>query len=320
MRAITNIVSIIDPTSLEQPGLIKAQTLAKALGSRLHLLACETRFTRESRAALAMASGGDVPQSLEPEELLEDLAAPAREEGIDVYVHVISGEPLHAALLSWIQRERPHLVVKDTHYHSLIRRTLVTNTDWQLIRSCPVSLLLTKQALWPSVPTLVAAIDPNHPKDPGCLLDLEILGVTSYLGKCFGSQIHVAHAYFPPTMPFGVSSGLPTVALSLGLTHAERAACLERIRRFVRPYGVPNENLHVETGIASRVLSAVAVTTDANVLVMGAEARSAWRRLIVGPTAERVLETLPCDVLLVKHLERHQVFEDDSGTSVMPSL
>ena len=207
-------ISIIDPTSLEQPGLIKARILAKALGARLHLLACETRFTRESRAVLAMRSGGDAPEALEPEELLEELAAPARAEGIDVYVHGISGEPLQSELLLWIERQRPDLVVKDTHHHSLIRRTLLTNTDWQLIRGCPAPLLLTKQAPWPSAPSFIAAIDPGHPKDRGGILDLEILGMASYLSKCLGSQMQIAHAYFPPTMPLCATSGLPTVALS----------------------------------------------------------------------------------------------------------
>jgi universal stress protein E len=35
-------------------------------------------------------------------------------------------------------------------------------------------------------------------------------------------------------------------------------------------------------------------------LVMGAISRSAVGRLLIGSTAERVLDALPCDVLIVK--------------------
>jgi hypothetical protein len=38
----------------------------------------------------------------------------------------------------------------------------------------------------------------------------------------------------------------------------------------------------------------------ADIVVMGSVARSSLARLVAGSTAERVLETLPCDVLLVK--------------------
>ena len=35
-------------------------------------------------------------------------------------------------------------------------------------------------------------------------------------------------------------------------------------------------------------------------VVMGAVARSSWKRLFIGATAERTLEDLPCDLLIIK--------------------
>ena len=37
-----------------------------------------------------------------------------------------------------------------------------------------------------------------------------------------------------------------------------------------------------------------------DILAMGAIARSGLKRVLIGSTAERVLERLPCDVLVVK--------------------
>ena len=53
-------------------------------------------------------------------------------------------------------------------------------------------------------------------------------------------------------------------------------------------------------------ISAVARKVRADLVVMGAVSRSGLKRLFIGNTAERVLNTLPCDVLVVKpaHFEK----------------
>jgi len=47
-------------------------------------------------------------------------------------------------------------------------------------------------------------------------------------------------------------------------------------------------------------LTALIRRTRARVVVMGAVSRSGLKRLFIGNTAERVLDRLPCDVLIVK--------------------
>ena len=49
-----------------------------------------------------------------------------------------------------------------------------------------------------------------------------------------------------------------------------------------------------------RDLPAKAAEINADVVVMGAVARNRWKRLFIGATAERTLEHLPCDLLIVK--------------------
>ena len=44
----------------------------------------------------------------------------------------------------------------------------------------------------------------------------------------------------------------------------------------------------------------IAERIGADVVVMGAVARNRWKRLLIGATAERTLEHLPCDLLIVK--------------------
>jgi universal stress protein E len=57
---------------------------------------------------------------------------------------------------------------------------------------------------------------------------------------------------------------------------------------------------HVVAGKAAEAIPETARETGCAILVMGAVSRSGLKRVFIGNTAERVLDGLPCDVLVVK--------------------
>ena len=301
MDRIADILVIVDPTVIEQPAVAKAHALAKRLGAGIQLLACDTKYSREARVAAVVPSRGDSPLSGDLQPLLDEWAEPLRGEGIDVATHVITGDPLHECVLSWLRNSPTDMVVKDTHHHSLAKRTLITNTDWNLIRACPLPLLLTKPAPWHTPPVFVAAVDPLHADDALAAFDHRILDVTATLAKQFGAQLHAMHAYFPATLAVAGPAGMPPmVGVSAEALAAESELKRSQIWHLVEPYGVAAANLHVGAGVAAHYLPSTAAECHADLVVMGAIARGALKRAFIGSTAERVLETLPCDILVVK--------------------
>ncbi|MGO8829517.1 MAG: universal stress protein [Steroidobacteraceae bacterium] len=301
MDRIADILVIVDPTVIEQPAVAKAHALAKRLGAGIQLLACDTKYSREARVAAVVPSRGDSPLSGDLQPLLDEWAEPLRGEGIDVATHVITGDPLHECVLSWLRNSPADMVVKDTHHHSLAKRTLITNTDWNLIRACPLPLLLTKPAPWHTPPVFVAAVDPLHADDALAAFDHRILDVTATLAKQFGAQLHAMHAYFPATLAVAGPAGMPPmVGVSAEALAAESELKRSQIWHLVEPYGVAAANLHVGAGVAAHYLPSTAAECHADLVVMGAIARGALKRAFIGSTAERVLETLPCDILVVK--------------------
>jgi universal stress protein E len=56
----------------------------------------------------------------------------------------------------------------------------------------------------------------------------------------------------------------------------------------------------VDMGFASSCLPQFAERRAVDIMVMGAISRSHLRQKLIGSTAERLLEYLPCDVLVVK--------------------
>jgi universal stress protein E len=68
----------------------------------------------------------------------------------------------------------------------------------------------------------------------------------------------------------------------------------------VGSHQVPLARVHLEQGAAAEVLPRVAEGLGAALVVMGAVSRSRLQEVFLGSTAERVLDRLGCDVLVVK--------------------
>lgn len=301
MDRICNILVIVDPTAEEHPAVAKAALLAEKFNARLELFLCDTRTSREARlAASALAKAAELPV-MDLKSKLEALAQPLRARGLDVTTETTCSDPLHEMLLDRARRTTAELVIKDTHHHSLAQRTFLTNTDWQLIRGCPVPLLLAKPKAWSSTPRIVAAVDPGHVNDKPVLLDRCILEEAAAVSQRLGGELHLVHAYVPMAI-VATATAVPPMAAAVSpeALERERKSKLEEVSALASGCKVAAQNIHLEIGGPGSVLPRVARDIDADMVVMGAISRSGLKRIFIGSTAEDVLEHLPCDALIVK--------------------
>lgn len=309
MDPIRNILVIVDPTLQEQPAVAKGALLAELFGARLELFACDTKATRDARHARFASNPRAAAFAADLHPMLDVIAAPLRQRGLNVTIDAITEDPLHLALVDRVRRGPAQLVVKDTHHHSLAQRTILTNTDWELIRGCPVSLLLVKPRPWASNPIVCAAVDPGHSDDKPAVLDGCILEQAAAFVRALGAQLHVLHAYIPVALVASKISMPPFVVdMSPALLSGEQERQRDELTRLVSKHHVSVENIHLEPGGVAEVLCRLATQLGADVMTMGAISRSAAKRAFVGSTAESVLERLPCDALIVKAPEfTHQL-------------
>jgi universal stress protein E len=301
MNHINNILVIVDPTAKEHPAVEKAARLAQALKARLELFLCDTRASREARLSAQVRSGaGAAPFSAKA--LVEGLAEPLRARGLDVATETECTDPLHAALVERTKRTSADLVVKDTHHHTVAQRTFLTNTDWNLIRGCPVPLLLTKETTWSAPPRIVAAVDPSHTNDKPAALDHCILEQSSALAKAIHAELHAVHVYVPLAIIAAatVASAPLTVAVTPEDLQREEAARWKQVRDLAKEYGIVDARVHLHAGGPGEMLPRMARELHADIVAMGAVSRSGLKRVFLGSTAEDVLERLPCDALVVK--------------------
>ena len=309
MQRLDRVLAVIDPTVDVQTGAMKAARLARSAGATLGLFACDFDPALSSAPFFDTEALQRLRDDFlaERAEFLEHLADELRTSGLEVTTHVHWDNPLYAGILRRIEQWAPDLVVKDTHYHSPLRRALLTNTDWNLIRTCPVPLLLVRSTEWPTRPKLLAALDPTHRHAKPAALDRDILDTALLLARLLDGEVEAVHAFVPAAL-LAATAGMAGMPLGADVTtsdllEAERARVTSAVRELVHAQGLDSKAVRVLQGAAAEMLPSHAEHTQAAMLVMGGISRSRIQELFVGSTAERILDRLPCDVLVVKPVD-----------------
>jgi universal stress protein E len=260
MNPVHNILVIVDPTALDHPAVEKAALLAERFSARIDLFVCDTKASWNIRHAQQASenSRGEASDALKP--MVEGAAEQLRRRGIEVTTEIVKADPLALALLNRVKHTCADLVVKDTHHDAGARRTFLTNTDWELIRCCPVPLLLTKSRRWSGNPCVCAAVDPGHHDDKPALLDHCILQVASNFASSLQGQLHVLHAYISIARLAAVVNGasLKGAAAIADPVVDEITRKLNELTALVSDYGVRMENVHLEIGATGDVLCRLA--------------------------------------------------------------
>ncbi len=288
MTKIECILIVVDPTVDEHPAVERGMFLAEHLGMRVDLFICDYNAHLVSGSfldsdKLKRAKAGYLADKLK---LLDEIAGPYIDQGLDVTTKVAWDRPLHEGIVRQALHSDARFVVKNTHYHSALSRVLFTNTDWHLIRCCPAPLWLVQPDRPFGGQKVLAAVDPLHEHDKPASLDKRIVSEAFEIADALGGEVHVAHAFNPyldPVDPEPVEK-----------MHADALAAL------IGELQVPEERTHMLAGNPVDLLPQVSADIGADLVVMGAVCRSRLENAIVGSTAEDVLDRLGCDVLVLK--------------------
>jgi len=209
--------------------------------------------------------------------------------------------PAHEAIVRRARSSRADLVIAATHLHRLGGRLLLRNTDWELIRHCPVPLLLVKSRRQYRKPVVLAAVDPFHAHARPADLDTRLLVMGGRFAQWLHGSLHVFHAYMPlvTVAPAPVGTA-PLVVLPPEAEEAHGRQIARVIDQLAARAAIPRARRHVYMGDVTGELRAATRQLRAALVVMGAVSRSALKRLFIGNAAERVLDKLDCDILIVK--------------------
>ncbi len=298
------ILVIVDPTSDAQPAVERAVWLAERLGATVELFVCDydpylagERFydSDSLQAARDALIHGHLRR-------LKELARSIQTQGVTLSVDARWDHPLDEGIVRKVLEVKPYLVVKDTHFHPAIKRSIISNTDWNLIQNCPAPLLLVKSRPISDKPCVMAAVDPVHAHDKPAELDHQILSRANELCLAAEGQLHVFHAFDPAP---AISAATTTMMTPISAPLSELTEEFEQQHRkafgdLLEEHQLGPLESHVHQGSPQELLITFAKHIRADFVVMGAVSRGGLKRLFIGSTAERALDHLPCDLLIVK--------------------
>jgi len=302
MSAIRRIlVAVKDPWARSNPALEKATQLARALGARVqlfHALSNPLYIDVAELEGISLSKLEDTERARATQRL-ELLAQRLAKSGVRAESSVEWDFPPHEAVIRAARRLDADLIVAQRHATAHHLAWILRFTDFELLRLAPVPVLLVKTRGTYHHPSILAAVDPTHAYSKPLRLDREILSCAAQITHALRGSLHAVFAY----NPLPVAALEPGLALA-GATDAVLAEAETRARkalaRVLNGAAIPESRWHLVPQHPIDAIEGAASQTGCGIVVMGAISRSGFKRLVLGNTAERVFDELPCDVLVVK--------------------
>lgn len=305
MTTEQTILALVEPDSDTQRSLERGLRLARSFDASLEVLVpvYDQFLAHDDKAIESLLT--------HRHEAISDLIGETDTEDVNIRIAVRWGRPTEDIVLTRTEELNPLVVIKETDHHSVLKRTLLTATDWELIRHCPSPLILTKDRDLAEHPAIVAAIDPEPGQQFSGSLTETLLEVAGTLSKGLGGSMTALHVL--DSRQFTLAAHAHSAALATGtdanpvltpLTPQEiESLRTEKMKSLDKTLTAANVDtasgvLRVEdpaTGIVN-----YAEEQDADFVVLGAVARGFLNRILIGHTAERILDRLPCDLVVTR--------------------
>lgn len=281
-----------------EPALARAVFLARETNATLELFLSDQSPSRLSigQAGLRASSAcGDLRGTQATLEAVADRLV--KGERLTVATEVASSRDPIEAIMEKVRQTRPDMMVKTTRHDSTLTRTLFNSTDWHLVRSCPCPLMLVNGHEWENR-RIIACVDPAHIHSDAETLDDAIMEAAQMLAYRLRGELHVFHSIEMLPEPIFRLLFPRSSYIDYERTTADEHEDL--VEDLIRRFGIGCSRVHYAVGRPAETLPAFASAMQASLVVIGGVAKGALESLFIGNTAEKVLDDLDCDVLVVK--------------------
>lgn len=280
MEKLNSILMVVEPDDGVHRLLAKACVLTRHFAARLELFLCDaeqafalshsydSRGTAEARSACLA----------ERRRYLESLRETVGARDLEISVDVACESPLYEGIRRKVLGSRPDLVILSASAGERTRTGGgLSASAWQVIRTCPVPVMLTSGRPWRAAPAFAASVDISDEETPG--LALAILRTARFVaGRCAGT---------------------------LDILYCERAPAPEArreeaLKALAREAAIPDPRVRMVAGEPAAELPRLAAREGYDLMLLGALTHRRGVATLVGTLTSRLVETLECDFILVK--------------------
>lgn len=294
------ILVFLDPAENNEPVIDKARYLAQRMNTSLVLFAPCFNATLANRPPVSDGDGEQTQTSFlhQQEQELQQQAEPLTRAGLSVSVQVVWNKSPWQAICKLRETQDFELIIKGTHHQNIIQRTFLSSTDWDLMRCSPLPVLLVKNMPWPEQSLLLTAcVDPIEQEENRQIVDKAIVLQAKVWQELLDIRLDVLNVYDPT--PFIVYMD-PPVPDTTPITEALAEQHQTALDGLLEECGLEPRQGRLEAGTPTATIPEFLHQNGTHVAVMGARTREGLNRWLIGHTAEKVLDRLSCDILVVK--------------------
>lgn len=265
MNRFKDILLYLDPENAPLVALKRVEAIAAVGAPRITAL----HVLDDDRAGAA---------STDMQGRLEAIVAPLRAAGVEVSTRVTRGRS-YLEIIREVLRGGHDLVVKTIEHEDWFKRAFFGTTDRHLLRKCPSPVLLVDPNRARPAERVLVAVD-LWDEDEGLALNEACLELGRSIALLDDAELHIVYVerYY---------GGEQTKARWQAL-----------MQRWGGPK--PRTRFHILHGDPREAIPQRVDEADIDLLVMGTVARTGIAGLLIGNTAEAIIDQLECAMLAIK--------------------
>ena len=260
----------------------QAILLARTSGAKLAM----TYAAPDSMQSFKTAHEIRQESAVKMKEMMEDLGA----ADLDIPLQTRIGQPI-VVIIHAVQQGGFDLVLAGSRGHGDWTQFLIGSTAKRLVRKCPVSVWIVKSENVGPPKVILAPTD---------LSDVSRKAIREglWLAEQSGAEFHVLHVVDSQKVREEEASEQPPSSSSQQEIEAE---AMRQLEEFLNPLETAGRiHCHVTQGIAWKEIGRMAQQLNADLIAIGTVGRSGVKGMLLGNTAEKVLDTCDCSILAVK--------------------
>jgi len=282
VEKLTSILVILDHSPRDTPLLAKSVMLAREFGARVELFSCDAEYEYTLRHVYDERGLTEARQArvMHMCDYLQQLSNHIGAQGVDTSIDAACESPLYEGIVRKVFKTMPDLVMKAAALEPSEGRGALDVNDWQVVRTCPVPLMLSRGGVWPPRPRFAAAVDVSEEETPG--FAETILRTAEYLRAGCQGELDIL---------FGERVDID------GTTREKHAA---RLRGLGRDLHFPAHRIQILAGDLAAAMATRGVEQHHDVLVLGALTHHKGPTTLVGTFTGELMNTFACDFLLIR--------------------
>ncbi|OOF39983.1 universal stress protein UspE [Rodentibacter mrazii] len=217
---------------------------------------------------------------------------------IEFESHIVWNSNEAEGIREEVEKNQYDLVVKYTKDEESLTSLIFTPVDWQLLRKCPIPVLMVRDGNWKHQRRILIAVNVSGEQDYQDKFNQELVETGISLAERLNrGNVHLVAAY--PVTPINMAIDLPEFN-TLGYENSIRGQHLINMKTLRQKFGIDEDHTHVYEGFPEDVIPEVAQKIEAELVILGTVGRTGLSAALLGNTAEHVISKLNCNLLAIK--------------------